>query len=188
MPSFALSMMSILFSILAFSGLSFAEDSPKIKPGLWKTTLFLHDNMVEIVTAQVSSIAEECQQAGQSLATSAEECMSLEEALKMKDNILRGKVGYIDKECITSEQANNYFTDILDDEECNNTLQWLGNGQGILDSTCTSGTVEHSDIDVKDQKEIVVVTTSTDKDHISVTSTWQGKWLADDCGSVEPED
>lgn len=161
----------LLFSLLAFSGLAFADYKPDIRPGLWETRMSLKVDMLDALSAQLSTLPKEMQQ-----------------QMREKMAGLSEGRGHVEKECITAEEVKTYFDDIEEDEDCKSKLLWSKNGQGSLTTTCAGGRTQRSEIFIHSPKEIKITSTFTEPDGTSGTSTWEGRWQSDNCGSVKPED
>ncbi len=160
-----------LFSSLTFCALVFADYKPDIQPGLWETRVTVKSDMLNSLSEQMAALPKEMQQ------QMREEMAGLSQGS-----------GHVEKECITIEQAKTYFDDIEEDEDCKSELLWSESGRGLLTSSCSHGIIQRSEIFIHSTKEIKIISTHTETNGTAGTSIFEGHWLSDSCGLVEPED
>jgi hypothetical protein len=167
MGSFGKTVTAPLGLMFMLVGVASADTAPEVRPGLWETRIVVKGDMIEALEAQIASMPMEIQQ---------------EMHQKMSE------LAAPENECITPAQAKTYFDDILTGDDCTNKVEWKGQGRGTLTSTCRDGDSQTSEIVVENAKKMSVVSTFVEGGDNTSTSTWDGRWLADDCGDVLPEE
>lgn len=157
---------------------SSAEQQTVLRPGLWETRLSGDlTALVESAKKQMEEILGELDEATRK--SFENELGSIEDQIKAPT-----------QECITPEEAADVTSGFLSQDDCESIANWSGPDRVELTENCSadaSGEKNVTTVQILNSKAMEGESSASHDGSEITHYNFTSKWVADDCGDVEPD-
>ncbi len=157
---------------------SSAEQQTVLQPGLWETQLT--GDLTELVDSTKKKMEEIFGELDEETRKSMEiELGSMEDHIKAPT-----------QECVTPEEAADVTFGFLSEDDCDSSVNWSGPDSVELTENCSADTSNEKTVTtvrILNSKEFEGESSASHDGGDTIHFGFTSKWVADDCGDVEPE-
>ncbi len=157
---------------------SSAEQQTMLQPGLWETQL----------SGDLTALVESAKKQMEAVLGELDE--ETRKAMESKLGSIEDQIKAPTQECITPEEAADVTSGFLSQDDCDSSANWSGPDRVELTENCSADTSSEktvTTVQILNSKEFEGESSASHDGSDTLHFGFTSKWVADDCGDVEPD-